>query len=358
MKKIVWVLPLLLLFLRITLFYHTRKTFPDGTKVRITSFVYSEPIRYSNTQYLKMTSFKIYLPLYPEINYGDRVVVQGIVEGDRLKDARLVELEEARGGLYGFRRRLLEFYQESLPSPHSSLISGVTIGSKSEIPEDFWQTLKISGTAHVVVASGMNVTLLAGFFLGVLVWFLPRRKAIPWALAGVWMYSIVSGFDAPIVRAAIMGSLSFVAQELGRLNLALRALAFSAFIMLFINPGWISDLGFLLSFFATLALILFEPKVYKLIYFVPESIRVFKKDFSTSLSASLGVAPILFFNFRQFNVLSPLVNSLVLWTIPFITIIGMVGGILGLVIPLVGRGILLLAYPLTGWFILIVNLFG
>ncbi|MEK7458654.1 MAG: hypothetical protein AAB612_04225, partial [Patescibacteria group bacterium] len=54
----------------------------DGTKMRINSRVRSEPIRYENAQYFRLDGLKIYLPLYPEVSYGDRVVIEGVVGSD------------------------------------------------------------------------------------------------------------------------------------------------------------------------------------------------------------------------------------------------------------------------------------
>ena len=295
------------------------------------------------------------MPLYPEVYYGDQVVVDGTVKDGELKDPKLVGVKESKIFLYSIREQLIDFYQKNLPQPHSSLISGVTIGSKASIPKDFWEALKKTGTAHVVVASGMNVTLVSQFLISFLALLFPRRRAIPMALMGVWSYAILSGFDAPIIRASIMGSLVFVAQEIGRLNFSLRALFMTAFAMLFVKPDWLTDIGFMLSFAATLSLILFEPKVDRFFKKIPAIIR---KDFSTSLAAQVGVVPILYFGFGQFNVLSPVINAMVVWTIVPITIIGMVGGILGLIFEPVGRAVLLLVYPLTSWFVWILRIFN
>ena len=129
----------------------------------------------------------------------------------------------------------------------------------------------------------------------------------------------------------------------------------SAFIMLMLNPGYLGNLGFILSFTATASLMLFESKVRSLIYFVP---RIFREGLSTSLAAQIGVAPILFYNFGELNLLSPLINALVLWTIPYITIIGAIGGVMGLAVPLIGRLILFAIYPLTEYFVFVVSIFN
>ena len=263
-----------------------------------------------------------------------------------------METKESTGVLYKLRQKLVLFYQRALPEPHASLVAGVTIGSKASIPKEFWESLKRSGTAHVVVASGMNVTLVASFLLGLLVLLVPRKRAVPLALSGVWLYALLSGFDAPIIRAGVMGSIALAAQEFGRLNFAWRALVLSAGMMLLIWPTWLTDLGFILSFLATASLLLFEKKIAKLLRKVPSILR---EDLSTSLAAQIGVAPILFISFGQFNLLSPIINALVLWTIVPITVIGMAAGLVGLIIEPLGKWILYLVYPLTSWFVWIVN---
>lgn len=360
MKNTLWVILFVVLALRIYSHFITNTSYSDGTKLRITQVVGSEPVRYERSQYLKLKGYKIYLPLYPEIYYGDEVVVEGVVEGDKLTQAILIDAKEGNNLLYGFRKKLITFYQEALPPKHAALVSGVTIGSKSDIPNDFWEALKTSGTAHVVVASGMNVTLVAGFVMTLLVTLIPRRKAIPLALVLIWLYALMSGFDAPIVRAAVMGSIAFSAQELGKLYYAWRSLFLSGTAMLLAKPEWITDLGFILSFIATLSLMLFNNKIYAWIRrisftkYVPD---FFRRDLATTLAAQIGVAPILYVTFGQFNPLSPLINAAVLWTIPLITVFGMISGFFGLLFEPLGRFTLLTIYPLTSWFVGVIELF-
>lgn len=325
----------------------------DGQKVRVTGTVNRETVSYEYSQLIEVGGLSAFVDKYPEVSYGDSVVVEGVVQEGMLEDAILIEHKETSSALYKVRNKILSFYQESLPEPHASLISGVVLGSKSGMSDSFWESLKSSGTAHVVVASGMNVTLIGGFVLNTLVNAVDRKKAIIGVLLSVWIYALLAGFDAPIIRAAIMGSIAFSAQILGRLNNAIRALVLSAFVMLILNPLWIRDVGFQLSFMATLSLILFESKVERLIYFVPNIIR---QDLSTSLAAQIGVAPLLLYYFKTFNILSPFINAVVLWTIPLMTILGMIAGVVGLFIPTLGKIVLFITYPLSSWFVMIVGL--
>lgn len=340
---------------RLILFYSNAPKYTNGTKVRITSKVSSEPILYSGSQYLKLSGYKTYLPLYPRIYYGDRITVEGIVEDGKLKYPQLVKIDDKTGFLYDYRQMLISFYERSLPKDHSALVAGVVIGSKSGIGENLWESLKNSGTAHVVVASGMNVSLVANFLIGIFILFLPRRKAIPLAIFGIWIYALISGFDAPIVRAAVMGSMAFLAVETGRMYRSLRTLFITGAVLILIKPIWISDLGFWLSTLATGSIIIFYPKVKRVFSKLP---KIVSEDLSTTLSAQIGVVPLLYYYFGQFNILSPVINIAVLWTIVPITIIGMIAGITGTIFDPLGRVLLYLCYPMTSWFLFVVRLFG
>jgi len=339
---------LLVIIARILL---SQNAFENGNLIKISGRVYSEPNYYEYAQVINLRGVRAKLPPYPEISLGDKIIIQGEVKDNYIKNADLISFSKSDFIIYKIRRKLLDFYQHGLPSPHSGLVAGVVLGSKAGVSQQFYESLKQSGTLHIVVASGMNVTLVAGFLLESLVLFINRRRAVVVAILGIWIYVALAGFDAPLVRAAIMGSIAFSALKLGRAYLAWRGLLISAFIMLMLNPSYLSNLGFILSFTATASLMLFESQISRLIHFVP---HIFREGLSTSLAAQIGVAPILYYSFGEFNLLSPLINALLLWTIPYITIIGVLAGLTGLILLPIGKLILLVIYPLTEYFVLVI----
>lgn len=349
MKYFIFIVLLALLFLR---FYTLKPGYKDGDNVRITAVVLSDPVRYSTTQYLRIAGLKIYLPLYPEVNYGDNIVVEGKVSGDKLITPKLIKISDKKTFLSGTRNKIIDFYQKVLPQPEAGLLAGVVIGSKGALSPDFYSRTKAAGVAHVVVASGTNITFLVSFLMGVLTLIMTRRKAILFVILGIILYLFLAGFDAPIIRAAIMSSFLFAGQEAGRVIATWRIFIITALLMLIYNPLWLTDIGFILSFVSTGSLMLFEKRIRRLLKLVPE---VFKEGLSTSLAAQIGVAPILFVTFGQFNIWSPLINALVLWTIPYLMIIGSLGAVVGLIIPFLGKMIVLLSYPLLWWFVKVVS---
>ncbi len=324
----------------------------EGKRIVLSGKVSSEPTIYDNSLSIKLQNIYVYLPRYPEISYGDKVKVEGVYKEGKLSDAILKSHKSSQGILYKLRDKLIAFYKKALPEPHASLVAGVVMGSKKGMPKAFWEDLQKTGTLHVVVASGMNVTLVAGFLMEALVQVINRKRAVIIAICGIWLYALLSGFEAPIVRASVMGSIAFSAQKLGRVYDAWRGLTISIIIMLVLKPLYITDLGFQLSVLATASLMKFEMLFNRLLHFVP---RIFREGLSTSLAAQIGVAPLLFVSFGQFNLVSPFINALILWTIPMITVVGMLVGIISLLSYQVAHLIITLVYPLTFIFVKVVQ---
>lgn len=329
-------------------------SFKNGDLVKITSRIYGEPINYDRAQYIKIQGLKVYLPKYPEVRYGDIIEVTGTVSDDKLQVTNYKQIANNKPQILKLREKIISFYKANLPEPYASLVAGIVIGSKN-MPESFWEKLKSSGTAHVVVASGTNVTLTVSFLIGFLTLFLKRKIAIYITFFGILVYTVISGMEAPIIRAAIMGSILLFSQESGRVVNSWRILIYSGIIMLLIKPVWITDIGFILSFVATASLMIFQKRVDTLFGRVPS---FFREGLSTSFAAQIGVAPILFMTFGQFNILSPVINAFILWTIPYIMVGGAVAGLLGIFVPLVGRLILFVIYPMLWYFVQTISIFN
>ena len=94
--------------------------------------------------------------------------------------------------------------------------------------------------------------------------------------------------------------------------------------MIFSNPVLIFDVGFQLSFMATAGLVYIQPRLKRI------KCLMMTDNFTSSLAAQIATLPILVVNFGQLNLLSPMINLIILWTIPFILQMGMVIGVLGL----------------------------
>lgn len=334
-----------------------RPTFQEGDRVRITGRLSEEPFLIDGRQRLILGQVRVYVDRFPEYHYGEEMVAEGVVEkgegGLYLKNAKVVQVGQV-AQVQTLRERTLGLYSKFLPEPHNALLSGIVLGTKTSLDSSFFESLRKTGTLHVVVASGTNIALFAGSILAVLARIIGRRTAIVPTLLATWLYVFLVGWQPPIVRAGIMGSIAFAAQAYGREFDAWRALFASGVVLLLLEPLWLFDVGFQLSFAATAGILAFSSSISKRLLLVP----VFREDLTTTLAAQIAVSPILWFNFGQFSLISPLVNSLILWTVPPIMAGGGIIAFLGVLWEPAGQVASWFVWLPLEYFIRIVRLFS
>lgn len=241
-----------------------------------------------------------------------------------------------------------------LPSPQSQLLSGMLLGQREDLPGTLRLALRDTSTIHLVVVSGQNLTLLAGLIMN-LSGFFTRRIAITFAFLAVLGYLMLSGVQIPALRAAIMVGLAYTAQALGRQSSGFWGLLIAAGALLLINPGWISDLSFILSFFATFGVVVVAPFLAKRLSLFPFFLR---ENLAVTISAQLMVTPVIAQNFHQFSLVSIPANLLILWTIPYIMVGGAFMVIIGSLWQLAGEVLALFIGSLLTYFIYIVQFFA
>lgn len=206
-----------------------------------------------------------------------------------------------------------------LPSPQAELLSGILLGQNTDLPGHLKLALRDTSTLHIVVASGQNLNMTAGFFLA-LSGLIKRKNALLLSLVAAVGYTILSGMQIPVIRALIMFSLASLAQVFGRQRDGIWVLSVTAGLMLLINPSWITSLSFQLSFLATLGVIWAAPVLLKYLKDWP----LIGQDLAVAIGAQLMVMPIIAQNFHQLSLVGVLVNLLIGWTISFIMILGSV----------------------------------
>ena len=370
---------LAILAIRFFLFYSHKSTYIDGQEIHFETTLLSEPSIISNSQRVSAnlaSGDKIYItiPRYPEYHYGDILKISGAVKfstGTKTstQSKRLTTNEKTIMTMFFpkieadkneqnyilsvasfVRQKVIVLFEKTLDQTSSSLLLGIVFGIKKEMPLEFTDSIRKVGVMHVIAASGMNVTMVAGFLSSLFGFFLNRKAALLLTAAAVLFYAVMSGLQPSIIRAAIMGILVFSAQVIGRQRLSYYILFLTAFLMLFISPNLIEDIGFQLSFLATFGLLYLKPMFDRM-----HKVEVVKKfvigeDVSTTVAAQVSTLPIILMNFGAYSLWSILVNGLLLWTIPIIMVLGGVGAIIGIIIEPLGQIFLYLSLPFLLFF--------
>lgn len=232
-----------------------------------------------------------------------------------------------------------------LPEPEASLLNGMIFGVSLKTTKEFYQQLKIVGLLHLVVLSGMNITLLAAMISSITKYFSKVISTVITILT-IILFVIFVGPQAPIIRAAFMGILTHVAIITGRKNFVLYALFLSLIFIIIFWPSWLKTISLQLSYGATFGIILFGQT--KSDNFVWKNLRL-------TLAAQIFTVPIIFIYFKQISLISPLANLLVSEMIAPLMIFGFLTAFLGKISYFLGLIPSYICYGLLTYMVWVIN---
>lgn len=352
-----------------------------GKAIIIRGIVASEPETGEGSQKTKVNvekieKYKIITPFqallvsrsYPRYALGQEVRVEGTFTFPETTDGfdygaylmrqniagvflfpRIEKIGEGKGNaLVLFLGKIKKAFEaridESLAEPHAAFLKGLLLGERSSLPQKLIDEFKRTGTNHIIAVSGYNITIVGRFFMALLALLMVPVSISFWiATAAIFLFVLLTGASASVVRAGIMGILVLIAGREGRKYHMTNALVFAGAAMVFHNPFILRfDAGFQLSFLATMGLLYLVPfidrsveKMYPV--FRAKERHAEKKNFLLPLqkilietfAAQLMVLPLLLYLFHQISFISPLVNILVLVAVPYAMAIGFAAGIGG-----------------------------
>jgi len=137
----------------------------------------------------------------------------------------------------------------------AAMMEAILIGESSRLEKIWTENFRRTGTFHALVISGVHVTVLAAVLLFLLrLCMFPEIPALAITAAAAWLYALVSGFSAPVVRAAGGFSLYLIARFFFRRTRVMNLLAAVALVYLLFDPAQLADASFQLSFLCVAAI--------------------------------------------------------------------------------------------------------
>lgn len=237
----------------------------------------------------------------------------------------------------------------SVSEPNAAFIEGILLGSRSQIPQEIKDDFARTGTSHILAISGYNIAMITLITSWFFLLFFRRPIAFWFSLAVVALFTILTGAQASVVRAAIMGAIVLLTRREGRLNDSRNAIVLAGAAMILLNPLILRhDIGFQLSFMATFGLIYLAPAIEKYFARLPKFFGL-RETMIMTVSAQIFVLPLLIYYFRNFSIVSLPANLIILPTIPLAMILGFVGGLAGLAVPFLGQLIGYFAWLVTAF---------
>jgi competence protein ComEC len=210
--------------------------------------------------------------------------------------------------IYKTRSSLLKILAEHLTSPNEyAVAAALLLGAKDELNKDLRNAYADTGAMHVLAVSGLHIGILIGL-LAFLLSFVQRSDK-KWLriktlilLSLLWSFALLTGASASVLRACTMFSFVIVGQLLNRKINIYNSLAASAFLLLCIDPLFLFQVGFQLSYFALVGIIYLHPRIYKRWYIEHKLGDWIWNGIALSIAAQIATLPISLYYFHQFPV--------------------------------------------------------
>lgn len=343
--------------------------------------------RFTNQPEVLNGRLLIKTPLYPEYAYGDRLRIScRILQTEPAKDGFRYDKYLANQGIFAtcnqpkiekisvgngswvysqilrFKYFIADRIDRLWSEPESSFMAGILYGSRAGLPPDITDAFNKTGVTHIIAVSGSNISIIAVSVMTLCLACGLHRRYAWWLVSGlIIMFVIFTGASASVVRAGIMGIIALVAKQVGRPVRMSIVLMVTAVGMTLANPYVLMwDAGFQLSFLATLGLIYINPILVRFVplHRCPKVIGVLGENGLTTISAILATLPLMLYQFGRLSLVAPIVNVLILWTIPYVMLVGFVATVGGILFVPLGQ---ILAFPgviLMEYILRIVKFFG
>ncbi len=265
-------------------------------------------------------------PTFKYSNYLSRFGVYSLMDYPEIVVTKPFDANWFLSFLYNLKNSFVAIINKILPEPAASFLAGLLFGIRQNMPDELLESFKTTGLTHIIALSGFNITIIAGALMS---WFkfLPRKIRFIFTIVAIISFVLLTGASPSVTRAAIMGILILWSGLVGRLSDVTISLLLTAGLMAWHNPKIVSyDVGFQLSFLATVGIIYFHPI---LVNFLPRWLGWIKEYLSPTLSALLFVTPVIVYNFSQISLIAPVANVLVLPLIPVSMALGFGAVVLG-----------------------------
>jgi competence protein ComEC len=257
-------------------------------------------------------------------------------------------------GWWAIRQRIVRSQIDWLGSPEGQLVSAMVLGGRVvDLPFDIKDQFIRIGLCHALAASGFQVSLILGVVLELTKRF-SERIQVGFGAAALLIFLGLTGLQPAVLRAVIMGGGLLIGLATKRRVKPLSGLLLAAIMLLLANPVWIWDLGFQLSFLATIGLQITVPPLVKRLDWLPTLIATLV---AIPIAAYIWTLPLLLYVFGVVSPYSIPANIIVTPLISIISIGGIISALLALVSPIAGTvSAWLLHYP-THWLLAIVDFF-
>lgn len=213
-----------------------------------------------------------------------------------------------------------------------NIIRALLLGQRQDMDEQTSSNYTNAGVIHILAISGLHIAILYSILLLILkpLSRFPNGKLLQFfiILGFLWVFAILSGLSASVVRSVVMFSFVSFGLYLNKSGNIYNILAVSMLVILLFNPNFLFDVGFQLSYLAVFSIVWLQPFYKSIKVSKYRVVNYFVDILTISFAAQIGVLPLSLYYFNQLPLLFFLANLVVIPLSSFVLILGI--GVLAL----------------------------
>lgn len=254
--------------------------------------------------------------------------IYGIVWCDKVLEIS-GEKNHLMESLYQFKMKWKENIYEVMDEEQGSILAAMLLGEKGDMEPEMKELYQKNGIGHILAISGLHIS-----FIGLGIYKIIRRTGLGYISAGVLailvlsLYTLIIGFSVSVIRAYVMLLFRIGADMSGHVYDMITALMVAAGVTVGMQPLYLMDAGFLLSYGAILGILFVLP--------ILEDIFRCRKKFLSGVLASVGINvmlfPIMLWFYYEIPTYSLLLNFIIIPLTSVLLGMGMTGSLMGLII--------------------------
>lgn len=227
----------------------------------------------------------------------------------QLKTKSLVFVEHQENPIEKIQKAIKSYFEQSMSKNNASITSALLMGTRvAKAPQEFLGKVRALGLGHFFAASGFHLMLLCLL----LTWLLGKtplnkNSVALLSLLACFSYAALAGFSPSIIRAGIFVSAYLIANLFQRKLFSIKFITILAGMVLFIDPYTIFDIGFQLSYLATLAILIWATPIKEKLSSIIAN-QFFLELVSVTLAVQIFLLPVVLYYFKTLQIWTVVAN--------------------------------------------------
>ena len=253
------------------------------------------------------------------------------------------------------RRYFLQQIHTTFPEPIASVVAGMLLGVAGDVDAQTASAFRQSGTSHILVISGWNITIVAALCLAFInILQPPHIVRLVFPLSVILLYVVFTGASAAVVRAGVMGSIIVIGKWLDRPRSMLYIIAVAIWMITVVDPAALWDVGMQLSTVATIGLVGFATPLERLLartILRSEHLGWAREGLASTIAAQITTFPIMLCRLEMPTIWSLLANTIITPVVPLAMACGSLFLVATLIHPSIAQLMAWIAYPSFAWIV-------